>query len=184
MTTLAKTMKQTISRITPVKWVKLAVAVVAVTGICLLISGKGLLYGQAPDARIPDMIGVWDGEVDGCLFDDVRSTEYEPQCFENVPFEPFRITHQTGRVFAGRAGDPEFQYAAGRYTGVVLPDGSVRMQQFEQSELRLFFTGKLKVTDGRYELVGHGDLFDDLTEKTSTESGNMATFIIRLTKLY
>jgi hypothetical protein len=113
-----------------------------------------------------------------------RSPDYQPEYFEAALSEPFHITHQTGRLFAGRAGKPEFpEFAEGRLTGIVLPDGTVSIQFFEDTELRMLIKAKLTLTGGKYEMEGYAHLFDDLTELTPSQSANMGTTFFRATKV-
>ena len=166
-------------------------ALVVAMGMSFLLSGARSLYGQVGEGNIPDMVGVWKGELYGYNFNnvadpdcrqpaDIAKSQCQPQYIQN-PEASFQITTQNGRVFAGLY--VEGQYPR-RLTGVVLPDGTVSVQGFSPTELRSFFTGTLTFTNGTYEMTGQGHSFDDfgLRAPESTK-GSMASGIFRYAKV-
>jgi hypothetical protein len=147
-----------------------------VTSIGLVIS-RGSLYGQAEeDNWVPDLCGTWAGELTGYYYPDVTQPD---RIYMKAPFQhDVIITDQTGMVFAGilvDGGDP------GKVAGVMLPDRTVSIQIFDPSELRLFMTGRMKVSGSTLEISGYGHMYDDLIDLDSTAT--MASWYIRLVKV-
>ncbi len=163
----------------------------AAVGAVLLLPGTKPLYGQADGEKIPDMVGVWKGEVSAYVFANVADPECKaPADITKATCQPqfvpqsqalIEITTQNGRVFAGlyvEGANPR------RLTGVVSPDGTVSVQGFSPTEFRSFASGTLKFTDGIYEIAGKGHGFDDFGLRTPDKTvGSMISFTFRYTKV-
>jgi hypothetical protein len=130
-----------------------------ITAISLVIVVRGPLYGKATnDNWVPDMIGEWATERAAIYtFEDVTDPTCTPVYIEGVSYPEgvIHITEQTGRVFAGK-------WEGGhKVTGVILPDRTVSMQEFEPSELRFFITGRLTKSGDALQISGYSHMFDD-----------------------
>jgi hypothetical protein len=162
--------------------VSIGCAIVAIIAISLLVSGREPAFGQIGVGRIPNMVGTWRGEIAGYFVQ--HTAEFPPNTHEAVYFEDsvemmFVITKQNGRAFGGN-----------NLTGVILPDGTVAIQAFEPTELRMFLTGSLQASGRRLEINGYGHLFDDFgitpvppDHPASEVNDGMGTFMGRFFKV-
>lgn len=144
--------------------VKTFIAVVGVmlivTAISIIIISRGPLYGkEGEDNWVPDMIGVWTGEMAQHYFVDVTDPTETPNYIEesSTSEEDWHITHQTGRVFAGTFGVSTER----KLTGVIMEDRTVSIQMFWESETRIFFTGMMTKSGGARQISGYFHYFDD-----------------------
>ena len=169
-------MKRKLSILLGVVGVLLVVAVMS-----FVITGKEPLYGQGrrgSNMGIPDLTGTWTLTSAGYFFEDVTDTTTsagDPDPFEVSP-EDFVITEQTGRVFAG-----VWDSRAQKVTGVILPDGTVSVQFFETTELRLFGTGSISVRGSTPEISGFFHFFDDFGHPSASDT-NMGSGFFLLVK--
>jgi len=132
----------------------------------------------AATGRIPDLRGKWQGEATGYAFSNVLSPTDFPQYVESSTDEDLNleIDVQTGRAFAG-----SWREGRDKLTGVILPDGTIRIQTAtEGGDLRSFSTCTLSVEEGKYVMTGTGDMFDDLFPASDA---TMATGFVRFVKL-
>jgi hypothetical protein len=159
------------------RWlVPISVALLIAFAVGLWLTNNAPVYGQAAAARIPDLRGRWQGEIIGYMFDNALSPTDSPTYVrDSSPEQIIDITVQTGRVFAGSSPD------GGKLTGVLLPDGTIRIHGFGEGNLRIFATCTLRIEKGRYVLTGTADMFDDLHD--GVDAPDMATFLIRTVKL-
>ena len=160
---------------------------VVITAISLIISSRGPLYGQAEDDNwVPNLIGVWTCEAVGYFFEDVTDPACEPLYVEG-PQDDFVITHQTGRVFGGTwYDDPNEPGDNKKLTGVMLPDRTVSIQDFEPGAERVFITGRMTKSGGTLQMSGYLHFFDDFMHKHwPYEQGEkmMASGYVLLTKV-
>ena len=150
---------------------------VAATEVCRRNETRFSLKALGPsgsEGPIPDMLGVWTGDVNLCFFDNVVNpvckgsealgkTECQPQCAQSTGTSQLSVTKQDGEAFAGvwldsrYPGDPSHH----QLTGVVSSDGTVSIQVFNPSEQRLLFFGTLRFVEGTYQLDLHAQAFDD-----------------------
>lgn len=144
--------------------VKTFIAVVGVmlivTAISIIIISRGPLYGkEGEDNWVPDMIGVWTGELAQHYFMNVDDASETPNYIEEstTPEENWHITHQTGRIFAGTYGVSGER----KLTGVIMEDRTVSIQMFWESETRIFITGKMTKSGGVLQISGYFHFFDD-----------------------
>lgn len=154
--------------------------VLIVTAISIIIISRGPLYGkEGEDNWVPDMTGVWTGEMAQQYFEDVTNPTEMPNYIEesSTPEENWRITHQTGRVFAGTFGVSDER----KLTGVIMEDRTVSIQMFWESETRIFFTGMMTKSGGALQISGYFHYFDDF-DPSGTGDKWMGSGYIRLFK--
>ena len=144
--------------------VKAFIAVVGitliVTAISIIIISRGPLYGEAAeDYWVPDMTGVWTGELAQYYFEDVTDASETPNYIEefSTPEENWHITDQTGSVFAGTVGVSGER----KLTGVIMKDRTVSIQMFWESETRIFITGRITKSRRALQISGYVHYFDD-----------------------
>lgn len=162
-------------------------AFIAVVGVVLVVTSTGFiisrgpLYGQAEENNwIPDLIGAWLGESAQYYFEDVTDPTETPNYIieSSTPEEAWHITDQTGRIFAGTVG----LSGERKLTGVILPDRTVSIQMFWESETRIFFTGRMTKSGDEPQISGYFHYFDDL-DPSGTGDKWMGSGYIRVVKV-
>lgn len=161
-------------------------ALAVVTAISLIVISRGPLYGQVEnDNWVPDLCGEWISEAVGYSINNVTNPLDPPEYSEGSLSDDGNIfiTEQNGRVFTGT-----FEEDEGKLTGVILPDRTVSIQLFEQSELRFFLTGRLTKSGNTLQISGYIHLFDDfhgfrVSPRPDDSEWVMATGYAQLTKV-
>jgi hypothetical protein len=162
------------------RWlISVSIALLGALAVGVWLINGAPVYGQAAaDARIPDLRGQWQGELTGYIFTNaLQPTDTDPQYLHQIstPEEIISIDVQTGRAFAGSTPDGAV------LTGVLLPDGTIRIQALGEGELRLFGTLKLVIERGQHVMTGTMNAFDDL--KDGTDKSLMGTVFARYVKM-
>jgi hypothetical protein len=127
--------------------------------IGLVVVARAPLYGQAN--RIPDLRGLWNGYVGGCIFQDAyegypSGSPPDPNC-DAWDDTKLNITEQNGSVFAGLGEGP-----GDKFTGIILADGTVSIQGFDPSNHeRILGEGTVSVRGGSYLMTGYMHIFRD-----------------------
>lgn len=171
---------------------------VVVAGVVALLALGGLTRigaePRSPERRpipIPDMVGSWNADLTGYIFDNVVNPlcngasglalqECQP-LYVHVTDEPyFTVTEQNGEAFAALTMNQNGVHH--QLTGVVSPDGRVSIQSFNPGEQRFFFTGTVRQVNGVYEIDAHGHIFDDFGLSPDNIAGMMGTAHFRFVK--
>ena len=128
---------------------------VVIVAVSIITTSREPLHGQAGnDSWVPNMIGRWSTQGVGYVFEDVLSADpnLEPVYVEG-DLDDFVITRQIGRVFAGTwYDDPNDPGDLKTLVGVILPDRTVSIQDFEPSEERTFITRRLTKSGGTLQI--------------------------------
>jgi hypothetical protein len=150
---------------------------IPLVGVLLVITAS--FYGEDEDNWVPDMTGVWTGEMVGWGFWDVTDPSSEPFYFEEPIDHDLVITHQAGRTFAGTV-------EGRKLAGVIMPNRTVSMNYYEPSEERIFITGRVTRSGSTLQISGYSHFFDDFQHRhLPYDEGDkmMASWYFQITKV-
>lgn len=159
------------------RWlVLISFALLIALTVGLWLTNYAPAYGQGRANRIPDLKGQWQGEIEGYMFKNSLNSSDVPIYVQGPSDELIlSINFQTGRAFYGTSQD------GATITGVISPDGTIRIQALGEGELRGFGTCTLAIERGHYVMTGTLDMFDDL--HAGVNDPDMGTFLFRGVKL-
>jgi hypothetical protein len=153
-------------------------AAVAALGILALAAFLAFLHPPKAQAQSgkPVLVGTWSIEGAGYGFENAGNPAGAPQ-FDQVPTGVcvMRITHQSGRAFAGKIVCGGDETSAQLLTGAILHNGEIQMLIAEDLDSRSWCFAKLSA-DGD-SLVIHG-VMSSMEDPAVAKSPGIATMAI------